>query len=120
MSSKKPRKFLCCIFLVLFVVIPFGSVNYMKASIPSELHPANTIWIEPSSVTIANIGDKFNITVWLNVTQKSFAWQIKLYFNSTYLNATRLGYTNGNKSAFFTEFSPMPVTPMINNEEGYI
>lgn len=78
------------------------------------------MWIEPSILATSNLGDKFNITVWLNVTQKSFAWQIKLYFNSTHIRATKIGYTNGNRSAFFSEFSSMPVTPIINNEEGYI
>jgi hypothetical protein len=106
--------------LVLLMVTPSYSINYVKTYVPSEPHPANAMWLEPSNITTADIGDKFNVTVFVNVTLKSFAWQIKLYFNSTFFNATNIGYTSSNKSDFFTEYSPMPVTPRINNEEGYI
>jgi hypothetical protein len=75
------------------------------------------MWIEPST---ENLSDEFNVTVWLNITETSFTWQIKLFYNSSYFNVTRIGYTNGTKSAFFAEHSPMPVTPIVNNEEGYI
>ncbi|MFX0085579.1 MAG: hypothetical protein ACFFAU_07890 [Candidatus Hodarchaeota archaeon] len=106
--------------IVLSMVTPNYSINYMKLYVPSEPHPANAMWIEPFSITTANIGDKFNITVFVNLTMNSFAWQIKLYFNSTLFSATKIGYTNGTKSDFFTEFSPIPVTPKIDNDEGYV
>ena len=108
------------ILLILLMVKPSYSINHIITDTPSEPHPANAMWIEPSNVTTADIGDKFNVTVFVNVTLMSFAWQVKLYFNSTFFKATKLGYTNGNKSDFFTEYSPIPVTPHINNEEGYI
>ncbi|UCG01983.1 MAG: hypothetical protein JSW11_20590 [Candidatus Heimdallarchaeota archaeon] len=68
----------------------------------------------------ADIGDKFNVTVFANVTLNSFAWQVKLLFNSTFFRTTKIGYTSDDKSDFFSEYSPMPVTPRINNEEDYI
>jgi hypothetical protein len=108
------------ILLVLLMVTPSYSINYVKTYVPSEPHPANAMWIEPSDITTEDIGDKFNVTVFVNVTLESFAWQVKLYFNSTFFNATKIGYTNGDKSDFFTEYSPIPITPRINNEEGYI
>jgi hypothetical protein len=120
-KNSKLREFaLSLVILVLLVVTPISLVNNVKASTPSEPHPANAMWIEPLIVTAANLGDEFNVTVWLNLTQTSFAWQIKLFYNSTYFHATRIGYTDGTKSAFFAEHSPMPVTPIVNNEEGYI
>ncbi|UCG90262.1 MAG: hypothetical protein JSU57_00620 [Candidatus Heimdallarchaeota archaeon] len=124
MSITKNSKFgeftLSSILLVLLLVTPSYSINYMETYVPSEPHTANAMWIEPSSVTAADIGDKFNVTVFVNVTLESFAWQVKLHFNSTSFNVTKIGYTNGTKSDFFSEYSPMPVTPRVNNEEGYI
>jgi len=121
MKNSKLGEFnLSSIFFVLLMVTPSYSINYVNIYMPSEPHPANAMWIEPSSITTADIGDTFNVTVFVNITLKSFAWQVKLYFNSTFFKATKLGYTNGNKSDFFTEYSPMPVTPRINNEEGFI
>ncbi|MFX0185897.1 MAG: hypothetical protein ACFE95_22665 [Candidatus Hodarchaeota archaeon] len=108
------------IILVLLVGTQISLVKNAKASTPSESHSANAMWIEPSTVTATNLGDEFNVTIWLNISQTSFAWQMKLFYNSTWFHATRIGYTNGIKSAFFAEHSPMPVTPIVNNEEGYI
>jgi len=119
-NSKFGEFTLPSILLVLLMVTPSYSINYVITDVPSEPHPANAIWIEPSNISIADIGDKFNVTVFVNVTLKSFAWQVKLYFNSTFFQALKIGYTNGNKSDFFTEYSPMPVSPRINNEAGYI
>lgn len=108
------------ILFILLLVVSSSSIYYSISYIPSEPHPANAMWIEPSNATIVDIGDKFNVTVFVNLTQNSFAWQIKLFFNSTFLTATKTGYTNGNKSNFFSEHSSIIVTPTINNEEGFI
>ena len=82
-------------------------------------HPANAIWIEPSNAVVRDVGDKFNLTVWLNITEESFAWQVTLLFNSTYFNASRAGYTNGSKSDFFSGHSTVTVSPVISNSAGY-
>ncbi|NHJ02679.1 MAG: hypothetical protein EAX86_11115 [Candidatus Heimdallarchaeota archaeon] len=108
------------ILLAFLVATSSSSDCFIQASVPSEIHSANAIWIEPSNLTIKDIGDKFNITVFINITQVSFAWQIKLYFNSTVLMALKTGYTCINGSEFFSEYPSITVTPIINNEEGYI
>jgi hypothetical protein len=90
------------------------------ASAVSEPHSANALWIEPSSTTVGNLGDEFNLTVWLNASELTFAWQVKLVFNSSYLNVTRVGYTSGVKSDFFSDHSTIAVTPVIMNSESYV
>ena len=62
----------------------------------------------------------FNLTVWINTSEPSYSWQFKIYFNNTYLNATRAGYTAGSKSEFFQELTTMPVSPIIDNNAGYV
>lgn len=83
------------------------------------------MWIQPMSVRVGtgNVGHRFNVTVWAKVLEPSFVWQVKMLFNTTYLNATRVGYTVGNESDWATHrtggstFSP---GPWINNTEGYV
>lgn len=124
MFCKKGYKLREMAFLFLFflflVLTPFSSINYVKTQVPSEQHPANALWMEPSTVMTTTQGDKFNVTIWVNLTQKSFAWQIKLFFNTSYFSPTKIGYTSSNTSDFFAEHSVMPIIPRINYEEGYI
>jgi hypothetical protein len=91
---------------------------------PSEPHAANAMWTEPSTITIdintANVGDKHNVTLWINVTDDAFTWQARLTFNQTYFNVTKVGYTAGATSEFFSGQATIPVTPTINNAMGYV
>ena len=99
-----------------------GSVVFLKAtfsSIPEKPHNANSLWIEPSIINKKH-GEKFNITMWINITNDGFTWQSRLVFNSTYLNATRVGYTAGATSDFFSGQATIPVTPTINNIRGCV
>jgi len=111
---------LSSIVLVFLIVTSSSSNSFIQSFPPSIHHSANAIWIEPSNVAIKNIGDKFNATVFINITQISFAWQVKLYFNSTLLTALKIGCTAANGSEFFSEYYSITVTPTINNEEGYV
>ena len=88
----------------------------------TELKPAVSIWVEPQQVNITtgsyHTGDKFNVTVWTNTYVNesyiaSFTWQVFMSFNSSLLAATRVGYTNGSTSEFFSGHSIVPVTPII-------
>jgi hypothetical protein len=87
------------------------------ASEPSEPHPANAIWIEPSTVNLASVsvGTKFNVTVWANCSVNCGGWQIWLVYPKTYINATRAGYTADTKSEFFQNITTIPVTPSLKS-----
>lgn len=121
MITQKIIKFTLSIFFIItLLILPFNSINNVNAFNNTESHPANSLWIEPSRLKINDRNDKFNVTIWINLNQNSFAWQIKLNFKSTFFNATRIGYTNGNRSQFFSEYSTVPIIPKIDNENGYI
>jgi hypothetical protein len=84
------------------------------------------MWIEPSTLSFytyaASVGDKFNVTLWVNLTGDSFLWQFHLNFNKTQLNATRAGYT-GTVSDWATHRTgggTVPVVPVIDNDIGYV
>lgn len=98
-----------------------GSAGFVL-SIPTEPHSANAMWIEPAfkDLTDYDVGDRFNVTAWLNLTEISYVWQIMLLFEPTYLYAARAGYTAGSTSEFFAGHTTVPVTPIIDNASGYV
>jgi len=95
---------------------------------PVEPHQADSIWIEPSTIVLSayeiHVGDKFNVTIWLNVTsQDMYTWQFKLYYNTSQLTATRAGYTGpggaySEWATYRTGGGTGAVAPVI--EEDYV
>ncbi len=108
-------------FLIIFLILAMvSSPIIVIASEPSEPHQPNALWIEPSTVSVETQGERFNLTVWLNITEECFAWQLKILFNSSYFNVSRLGYTDGEKSDFFSDHSTITIPPIIENIQGYV
>jgi hypothetical protein len=76
-----------------------------------------TINIDPSSIEV-NIGETFTVTI--NITNVEapgiYAYELKVYYNNTLLNATAASYPSGH-------FLPAPnfeVPPEINNTKGSV
>ena len=108
------------ILLMLPIFMLYCLPSSVVALEPDEPHQANALWIEPSTVFLEAVGARFNLTVWLNTTGESFAWQLKILFDSEYFNATRLGYTSGERSDFFSEHSTIAITPIVENDDGFV
>ncbi|MEM2994796.1 MAG: CARDB domain-containing protein [Candidatus Bathyarchaeia archaeon] len=120
-ENNNSRKFQSIKHLTI-LSIAFLLLNILPvyAIVPSEPHPANAIWIEPSTITLTdyNIGDKFNITAYLNMTTLEegaigiTAWQVVVYYNTTYIKATRVGFTGPGYtvSELFSGHSTVPST----------
>ncbi len=117
--SPRRQKIQIAASVSLLLLLVFGCLEGVANSIPSESHPSNALWIEPSSASLNEVGSKFNLTVWLNVSLDTFAWQLKILFNSTYFMVSRLGYTAGDTSEFFTSHSTISIDPILSNSEGY-
>ena len=108
------------VLLVCIILLAASVGNYAQANTTSEPHTANALWMEPRSILTTDSADAFNVTIWLNLTEKCFAWQLKIHYNATYFNVTRVGYTNVDRSAFFAEHSTVSVLPTIDNDAGFI
>jgi hypothetical protein len=114
---------------IVFLSVAFLLLNVLSAyaTVPSEPHNANAMWVEPSSLdlTTASVGYKFNLTVWLNLTTLDTAtaiqaWQFNLTYNTQYLNISRYAVTNNNvTSELFQGLTTMP-TFSVNEEKGYV
>ena len=120
MVKTKERKIYIILFTALALMVLLFCLQ-VKASEPTTPHTADAIWIESDVVELPAIeGYMFNLTVWINTSEPCYSWQFKIYFNNTYLNATRAGYTAGSKSEFFQELTTMPVEPQIDNNAGFV
>lgn len=86
------------IFVMLFSMTVF-------ADTPMEPHEANAMWIEPSAIALgtlnASVGQRFNVTVWVNITDNIAGWEVWILYNRTQLMATNVGYTAGSTSKLF-------------------
>ncbi|RLI03228.1 hypothetical protein DRO30_01405, partial [Candidatus Bathyarchaeota archaeon] len=116
--GEKPENF----NVSVYVTQTGTALSVSVLSEPIEHHPADAMWIEPSCIDLTGYttGQKFNVTVWLNVTEASYVWQFKIYFNNTYLNAIRAGYTAGLQREFFEGLTTISVEPQIDNDVGYV
>ncbi|MGD0029334.1 MAG: hypothetical protein ABSC91_10400 [Candidatus Bathyarchaeia archaeon] len=77
------------------------------------LYDADAMWVEPNQ-SIYGAGSKFNITLWLNMTENIYGWQICLLYNRTQLMCTRAGFTNGITSDYFNGHVTVSVQPVID------
>ncbi len=116
---KQRRVFSGFIFMFIIFILTC-STNYAVAIEPNEQHQPNALWIEPSTGVVRTVDEKFNLTIWLNITEESFAWQLKILFNSTYFTVSQVGYTDGDRSDFFSDQSTIAITPIIENNQGYV
>ena len=121
--------------IILIITNMFASNHSTSHTLgfPSEPHPANAMWIEPSYISLStdlyDVGYRFNITVWVNITsvpstnQTITAWQFVIAYNKTQLNVTRCGYTAGDKSEFFSNITTVPIDPQFgsfNETHNYV
>ena len=99
--------------MILFALITMMLPLKALALEPNEPHNADAMWVEPSEIDLTTVspGYRFNVTVWVNCSKTSTAWQFMLYYNSTYLNATGCWYTAGTSSEFFQGLGAIPVEP---------
>jgi hypothetical protein len=112
--------------VLLAVILMSFMIVLTMAQAPSEPHNADAMWVEPSSDTFVNgmpnatVGQKFNVTVWLNMTEDIYGWQVKMRFNTTQLNVTRAGLTAGGASMYFSGHVTTTAPAAIDNTLGTV
>ena len=109
---------------ILIMILLSASLALANQVYAVEPHPANAMWIEPSTLDITSLaseGYKFNITLWANTSVETRGWQIWLLYENATLTATNAWFCMSDGSASTTgpsEFmadtgSAMPVTPQF-------
>jgi hypothetical protein len=107
--------------IVLGMAPILGIAPIIRASPPAP--PA--FWVVPETETFnatnASVGTQFNVTVWVATTvAKSTAWNVKLAFNATQLQAVAAGRTGGATSGWFIGHSTFPTDFIIDNTTGFV
>ncbi len=104
----------------IIAMVILSAIPAIRAAPPT----APAFWIEPETLNFdtrtTNVGDKFNVTVWISTSAPIFTWQTKVTFDTTQLNIVRADYTGVGKSQFLTGHSTVPVSPLIDNATGFI
>jgi len=98
------------------------SLFSMTCILHANTLPADSMWTEPTtsnySTKTTPLGYKFNMTVWLNVTSPTNAWQFYLIYNKAQLKATRCDYTGNGKSQWSGSFSTLSVAPSFGSHNA--
>jgi len=113
------------VWLLMVFLLMFTYTRMVNAK------PAEAMWIEPSELSFYTnttyVGQKFNVTLWVNLTVDSYSWQFHLEFNTTQLNATRSAYTAGTPPGSMSDWAThrtggttVPVVPNIDNVVGFV
>jgi hypothetical protein len=102
----KSKLSILAVLLTTMLVMPaFAVIPSPPILTPGEPHDRNAMWVEYGLYALdtvaAGVGDKFNITVSMNITQDVFFYQIGLLYNRIWLKCTRAGYTAGTTSMYF-------------------
>jgi len=104
------------VLTVMVLLLNFS--GFLAQAGPSVPHTADSMWVEPTSVVFttsnASVGQKFNVTVWMNITENVFSYQIGLHYNRTQLMCTRAGYTAGMTSNYFKTHTTSSEPPIID------
>jgi uncharacterized membrane protein YdcZ (DUF606 family) len=103
----------------LIATLVFSSMAVLSmAEVSMEPHNADAMWVEPSTITLNNVtgyvGMKFNVTVWLNMTEDVYGYQIALRYDRTQLKATRARFTAGSTSNYFAPLITSAPAPAID------
>jgi hypothetical protein len=92
---------------IMLTLLAVSSISLIRASAPSVPHKANALWIEPTTLSFntstTSVGHLFNVTVFINVTDKIFMWQVNMTYDPTQLAIIKVRYTGplGTESDFF-------------------
>ena len=106
-TSSKKWKNLSKIITLLILITSILLIQKTTISSPEPSHPANSMWIEPAVVDVnamgLSVGERFNVTVWLNVSVDCGAWQFYMIYAKDYVDVVAYGLTGtgGAISQFF-------------------
>jgi hypothetical protein len=119
MSVKKFLSAIAILMLMLFMVM--ASAGNVRAQ---QSMPLDSMWVSPSAINYstnnATVGTLFNLTVWANMENGTYDWQVTLNFDASVFQEVAAGYSAGTTSAYFATHQTIPVTPVVDNVGGSI
>jgi hypothetical protein len=123
MTKKLGKLFAVALFSAMILcaipaIMPKVKATNLAASPPS-------FWVEPETESFNTVttpvGTLFNVTVWGSTPVNdslglpTFAWQVNLGFNTSMLQAVKVGLTGVATSELFAGLTTIPVPPVLTN-----
>jgi len=103
--------------LMLLALLLLSSATVFRAvSLPPD-----SMWIEPTALdgaVLGGVGEKFNVTIWLNVETPTNSWQYYLVYNKNHLDATGAWYSGDGKSEWSGTDAVDTVEPSFGDHDG--
>jgi len=122
MVKKSFKKSVTSTIAIMTVALAIFGVAAVNKAYAVDIQPPVSMWIDPPTKNFTtatfNVGDKFNVTAWLNTANSTYnvaiyAWQIMIEFDQNLLTCTRAGFTGGVTSEFLAGHTTIGVTPTI-------
>jgi len=104
----------------IMLLIPLMLLTFPTILVRAQVvsHGADSMWVDPSSTVFdtsnASIGTRFNVTIWLNLTESIYSYQIGLHYNRTLLQCTRSAFTAGATSNYCAGHTTVAAGPTID------
>ncbi len=118
------RKTVSSLMLFLLLASMLASTLISANSVRAQSMPLDSMWVSPSTIAYstnnASVGTLFNFTVWANMDNDTYEWQVTMNFNASIFQEVACGYSAGATSAYFAGHQTVPVTPVVDNVGGSI
>jgi len=102
----------------LLITMLLTSFSLILVRAQPQPHNADSMWVDPPSTvfdtTNASVGTLFNVTIWLNLTEAIYSYEVGLHYNRTLLQCTGAGFTAGATSAYCTGHTTVEAGPTID------
>jgi hypothetical protein len=99
-------------------------ITSLQNQIADRERALGSVWVSPSTIAYstdnASVGTLFNVTVWANMQNGTYNWQVTMKFNASVFQEVACGYTAGTASAYFAGHATVPVSPVVDNVAGSI
>jgi PKD repeat protein len=113
--SSKPKKNLGLLSIIL-LVLSISSITTMGQATLAHASTLTDIYVDPSDyvfdASTTHVGTLFNVTVRVKGVADMKTWQIKMWFNDTFVNATRWFEPKDSTYVFYGKTTlPVPAPP---------
>jgi hypothetical protein len=99
--------------LIIFLTMPLNAVTTVNAEL-------TRVFVDPSSQTVNNVGDTFTVNISITNVFNLYAYQFKLYYNSTVMNGTQVEEGSFLKNSGQTFFLINNFTDQYDSGRGIV
>ena len=124
MNGEVRMRRIVCLTIITLLLVSAMALSFSTRSVRGQGSLLDSMWVSPSAVNYstnnASVGTLFNLTVWANMENGTYDWQVTMNFDAAVFQEVAAGYSAGATSAYFATHQTIPVTPVVDNVGGSI